>query len=170
MPEPSTCVESETQNYWVRESVFWSLYSLKELSQPHSHPQPPIFQAELCSTDCLQCTQPTMAAFCLGRCMLPVAPDPAHSSQGPGLLCGLKALQRLHTPGAAFMLTELQIRKEVDWVCQELRTLRKIVQEMDSTTNLSISTPPIRSQVLKITAKKLWWIRLCLNHRWVQRP
>lgn len=47
MPEPSTCVESGTQNYWVRESVFWSLHSLKEQSQPHSDPQPPIFQAAL---------------------------------------------------------------------------------------------------------------------------
>lgn len=170
MPEPSTCVESGTQNYWVRESVFWSLHSLKEQSQPHSDPQPPIFQAELCSADCLQCTQTTMAAFCLGRWMLPVAQNPVRSSQRPGLLCDLKALRRLHTPGAASMLTELQIRKEVDWVCQELRTLRKIVQEKDSITNSSISTPPIRSQVLKITAKKLRWVRLCLKHRWVQRP
>lgn len=151
MPEPSTCVESGTQNYWVRETVFWSLHSLKEWSQPHSDPQPPTFQAELCSADCLQCTQPPMAAFCFSRRMLPAAPDPVRSSQGPGLLCGLRALQRLHTPGAASMLTERQIRKEADWVCQELRTLRKIVQEMDSTTNSSISTPPIKSQVLKIT-------------------
>lgn len=134
MPEPSTCVESGTQNYWVREKVFfWSQHSLKEQSQPHSDSQPPTFQAELCSADGLQCTQPPMAAFCLGRCMLPVALDHVHSSRGPGLLCGLRALRRLHIPEAASVLTERQIRKEADWVCQELRTLRKIVQEIDST-------------------------------------